>query len=475
MEENTIFQQESSPKKETPQNRAVASEKSSPMQMRQQPLDSNENSGFPSALIIKGILGLFFAAFVFFIVMQFVLPKFKQTTKGTVNILYWGLWEDDNIMKGIIADFEKNNTNIKISYIKQDNKQYKNRVMTRIQNGSGPDIFLFHNTWLPQMYTFLLPLPNDVMSKDEFQNFFYPVVINDLTRRGAIYGIPTNIDVLSLFINTEIFTNAGVIPPTNWQEFANTARLLTVKDETGKIKTSGTAMGTFDNIIHAPDIMSLLFAQNGANFSDLSQNQKSVVDALDFYASFAKDEGKVWDTSLDPSIIAFAKGNVAMYFGYSWDIFAIKQLNPQFSFKVVSVPHLSGRAMTIASYWANGVSAKSKHQKEAMIFIKFLSQKDIMQKLFTEESKTRLFGELYPRKDLADSLKDNQLVYPFISQANDAMSSFFASDTFDDGINSQMNAYLGNAVRSVLNGTSAETAVETLTKGVAQVLGQYGQ
>lgn len=234
-------------------------------------------------------------------------------------------------------------------------------------------------------------------------------------------------------------------------------------------------MGTFDNIIHAPDIMSLLFAQNGANFSDLSQNQKSVVDALDFYASFAKDEGKVWDTSLDPSIIAFAKGNVAMYFGYSWDIFAIKQLNPQFSFKVVSVPHLSGRAMTIASYWANGVSAKSKHQKEAMIFIKFLSQKDIMQKLFTEESKTRLFGELYPRKDLADSLKDNQLVYPFISQANDAMSSFFASDTFDDGINSQMNAYLGNAVRSVLNGTSAETAVETLTKGVAQVLGQYGQ
>lgn len=483
MEENTIFQQENNPKPETPQNSIDVSSpvqpplgetKSSKTPMWQQSDSGSSEGGFPFTAIAKGLIGLFFVGIIFFVVTQYVLPKFKTTQKEEINISYWGLWENENVMKGVIEEFEKNHAGVKITYVKQDNKQYKNRVITRIQNGTGPDIFLFHNTWLPQMYSFLLPLPNDVITKDELQKNFYSVVGSDLTKSGGIYGIPANIDVLGLFINTEIFTNAGVAIPTNWQDFSRVARMLTVKDETGKIKTSGAAVGTFDNITHAPDLVSLLFVQNGTNLFDISQTQKSATDALDFYTSFAKGDGNVWDTTLDPSILAFSKGNVAMYFGYSWDIFTIKQLNPKLTFKVVSVPHLSGRDMTIASYWANGISAKSQHQKEAMLFVKFLSQKETMQKLFTEESKTRLFGEPYPRVDLEDTLKDNIYLSSFVGQANNASSSFFVSDTYDDGINSQMNAYLGNAVRSVLGNNSSDSAVEILAKGVAQVLNQYG-
>ena len=130
--------------------------------------------------------------------------------------------------------------------------------------------------------------------------------------------------------------------------------------------------------------------------------------------------------------------------------------------------------MTISSYWSEGISSKTKHQKEASLFLKYLGQKETEQKLFTQESKTRLFGEPYARTDLADLLKDNLLVYPFVSQAKNSSSSYFAGDTFDSGLNEQMNGYLGNAVRAILGGTSVQSAAETLIQGVTQVQGQYG-
>lgn len=429
----------------------------------------------PFKAFIKAVLGIVVVLLIGFVLLHFVIPRFGQKQNEKVTLTYWGLWEDKPTMQAIISDFTRENPNIEVTYIKQDIKQYRERLTTRIQNGTGPDIFRFHNTWLLQLSSVLLPLSSDVIKKEDFQKWFYPVSQNDLTLNGAIYGIPLGIDTLALFVNSEIFEVASASVPTNWDDFVKTARLLTVKDENGKIKTAGAALGTFDNITHAPDVISLLLIQNGADLKNLTATSQKASEALDFYTLFAKGEGNVWDETLDLSLLAFAKGNLAMYFGYSWDIFAIKAMNPKLTFQIHPVPHLPKRSMTIASYWAEGASVKSKHQKEALLFLKFLTNKETEEKLFLEQSKTRLFGEPYARKDLAETLKDNSLVYPFVLQAQDSVSSFFVSDTFDNGLNSQMNGYLGNAIRSILGNTSPQSAVNTLSAGVSQVLKQYGQ
>ncbi|MBI2074870.1 MAG: sugar ABC transporter substrate-binding protein [Candidatus Levybacteria bacterium] len=442
----------------------------------QQSSSNGKHSSFLPSLIIKTLLGIVVVIAIAFFLLRFAPSFFSNVTKTkseNVTLTYWGLWEDAGVMQSITSDFQRQNPTIKISYEKKDIKQYRESLVTRIQNGSGPDIFRFHNTWLPQLANVLLPLSTDAIRKDDFKKWFYPVMQTDLTRSGAIYGIPLQVDTLSLFVNTDALQAAGVQPPTTWEDFTKTARILTVKNQDGKIQTAGAAMGTFDNITHAPDIISLLLVQNGANINDLSSTSKNASDSLDFYTSFAKGDATVWDDTLDPSYLAFAKGNLAMYFGYSWDVFTIKAINPQLNFQVVSVPHLQDRTMTIASYWSEGVSVKSKHQKEAMLFMKFLSQKDVAQRLYVEEAKKRLFGEPYARVDLADLLKTNALVYPFVSQAKDARSSFFAGNTFDNGLNEQMNGYLGNAVRSILSNTSPQSAVDTLAKGVNQILSRY--
>lgn len=425
--------------------------------------------------IVKILLGLIVIVVIGFIIFKFIVPILQNTQGSKVTLEYWGLWEDSPIMNSIISDFNRQYPDIKINYSKQDIKQYRERLTSRIQNGTGPDIFRFHNTWTQMMLDNLLPVPSDTINKADFIKWFYPVAKIDLIKNGAIYGIPLEIDTLALYINTNIFKSSGLSPPNNWVDFINYARSLTVRDENGKIKTSGAALGTFNNITHAPDIISLLFVQSGVNLNNIKKNDQAAVEALTFYTSFVEERSgsKTWDSDLDASILAFAKENLAMYFGYSWDFFTIKAINPNLAFEIHPVPHLPNQNMTIASYWAEGVSVKSKHQKEALLFMKFLAKKETQQKLFTEESKTRTFGEPYARVDLSDLLKNNAIVYPFVSQGKDAVSSYFASDTFDNGLNSQMNTYLGDAINSILGSTSPQTAVETLSQGTNQVLQQY--
>ncbi len=422
---------------------------------------------------IAKIIGVILAlVIVLFLIVRFVFPLFGKKEPEKVTLTYWGLWEDRNTVQGIIEDFQRENPHITIEYTKKDIKQYRQSLTTQLSEGSGPDIFRFHNSWVGMMQSYLSPLTSDVISPDVYKKTYFPVVSRDLIRNGGIYGVPLGFDSLALFVNTDIFEGAGSSVPKTWDDFIIVAKELTVKDGAASIQTAGAALGTYDNITHAPDIIALLMAQNGTDFANFKKTQTNVSQALEFYRAFASGEGSVWNNTLDPSVIAFAKGNLAMYFGYSWDIFTLNELNKELKYSVHPVPSLPGRSMTVASYWVEGVSNKSKYQKEAMLFMQYLTKRETVEKFYTEVSKTRLFGELYPRPDLAQTLQSNPKIYPFVSQGNTAVSTYFVSDTYDEGINGQMNAYLGNAVRGT---NSSQTSVETLAQGVEQVLSKYGR
>jgi multiple sugar transport system substrate-binding protein len=424
----------------------------------------------------KLIIGIVAVLLITFIVIL-LLPK-GQSTKE-VKLVWWGLWEDARVVQPVISDFERENPNIKVEYIKQSPLQYRERLLTRIKNGTGPDIFTYHNTWYPMYSDVLLALSNDVITQSEFDKGFYPVMQKDLIHNGGIYGIPMGADTLSMFVNTKMFEDAGVAPPTNWDDFVKAAKKLTVKETNGNIKTAGAALGTYNNINHAPDIMSVLFIQQGVDlnkFPDASQTDNEK-EALNFYLSFAQGDDKVWDNTLDSSLLAFSKGNLAIYFGYSWDIFAIQKLNKDLEFQTYAIPSLYGKNTTVASYWVNGVSAQSNNRPEAYTFMHYLAQKSTAERLYKEESKVRPFGAPYARTDLASTLKSNKLVYPFVSQLPDASSSFFASDTHDGegGLNFMANQYLQNAINGVIiDNTSMDSVIEILTKGIAQVFEKYG-
>lgn len=408
---------------------------------------------FNTLNIVKIFIGFFAVVALLFIVFGVVMPNLTKKEEK-VELTFWDV-SNNSTISSVLPNFEKQNPNIKVKYEKEDIKDYKDRLVTRSNNGTGPDVFRFHSTWVLQLSDILLPIPSDVLSREDFNKNYYPVVKHDLLKGGAIYGIPIEADTLSLYVNSALLKQNNVSAPTNWNDFITVSRALTLKDENGKIKVAGSAMGTFDNITHAPDIFSLLFVQDGVKPDDISIDKTRVADALRFYTAFAQGDGSVWDNTLEPSITAFSKGNLAMFFGYFKDQATINSANPNLSFEVLSVPHLAGQNTTIASYYPMGVSLKSKHQKEALKLLQFLSQKDIAE---------RLTNLPLARTDLPDRSK---------GQTKDSVSTYFSGETFDNGLNTKMNSQLSSAITSILSGGSIESSADSLVLGFSQILNQF--
>jgi hypothetical protein len=84
-----------------------------------------------------------------------------------------------------------------------------------------------------------------------------------------------------------------------------------------------------------------------------------------------------------------------------------------------------------------------------------------------------MFGEPYPRVDMADMLLEHPIVGSYIKQAPYAKNWQLSSFTKDNGINDKIIEYYTNAVNAVNNGQDASIALDTASKGIAQILSLY--
>ena len=424
----------------------------------------------PILIAIVVILALLiFAAFK-------LLGKSKKTVE---EITWWGLWENQSIVQPLISEYESTHPNVNINYMEQSKEDYRERLTNALAKGSGPDIYAFHNTWVPMFKSNLDALPASVMTATDFSQKYYPVITSDLSYGNSIIGIPIGYDAITLYINEDILNKAGKTPPTDWNELRRVARELTIKDENGIIIQSGVALGKTENVDHWQDVLALLMIQNGVNLTN--PIGKNAEDALTFFTNFSTVDN-VWDTTLPTSTQYFITGKLAMYFAPSWRAFQIKEANPELNFKTVPMPQVAKDDplqpdITYATYWAQGVWSKSSKKAIAWDFLKFLSSNESLQKLYQNESAIRSFGEPYPATDMASLLVDHPVVGSIISLAPVARSWYLASRTFDGetGINTQMANYFKDAVNALsTEEKTASEALETVAQGVSQVLAQYG-
>lgn len=391
-----------------------------------------------------------------------------------VTLTYWGLWEDEAVMAPLIQEYQQANPHVTIEYEKMDPERYRTLLIERSENGVGPDIFRFHNTWLPQISEVAAPIPPEILSPEEFQKTFYPVHAKDLGHQGSYFGIPLFIDGLVLVYNESLFQKAGITgPPTSWLgDLPEVVSELTVQDTDGNIVTSGIAMGTATNVEHFAEIYGLLLLQNNGSIENL--DSQAAAEALQVYRDFA-EEG-IWDEAMPNSIEAFIQERVAMIIVPSWQVIPIISSNPDLSVRVAQVPRgLNNEALSLANYWAEGVSSYSPNlnQVEAWKFLVFLSSKESQQKLFAQQSKLRPFGAAYSRVDLSEELRDHPYLGPVVQQGDYYESIPVVKRTFDEGLNDGIVQYLENAINETAQGVSYQGALETAHNGVVQVLSRF--
>jgi len=397
------------------------------------------------------------------------IAKRTEVVGEEKEITYWGLWEPNEVLADIITQFEKENVGIKIKYVKQSPKNYRERLQSSLSSGQGPDIFRFHASWTPMLKSYLSPIPSSVVSAKEFKDNYYPVVSEQLVSSGQFVGVPLMYDGLALFYNEEILNTANATPPSTWAELRLLAQKLTVKSANG-IERAGLAIGNTTNVEHFSDILAVLMLQNGADFT--KPNSQETKDALLFYTNFVTKDG-VWSEKLPSSTVAFARGDVAMMFAPSWRAHEIKAQNPSLKFKTMTLPQLSDKRVAWASYWAEGINAKSKNQEITAKFLAYLNKDENLKKFYSKASETRPFGEIYPKVSMAKDLVNDGVVASYLDDATYAESWYLNSFTHDNGINDQMIKYYKDAINGVIQHEDMDEVMETLEAGVKQVLRQY--
>jgi len=117
---------------------------------------------------------------------------------------------------------------------------------------------------------------------------------------------------------------------------------------------------------------------------------KNAEGALKFFTQFSQDAacnggGNVWDVTQPPSTQAFASGKLAMYVGPSWRYFEIQQANHDLNFTTAPIPQLpkddpNQLDIDYATYWSQGVWAKSKNKAVALGFPEVLKYTGISSK-----------------------------------------------------------------------------------------------
>jgi len=419
---------------------------------------------------------LFFGFIIIFFIFLFLIFRFffsGKKSNSSITLTYWGLWEEEQVFKPLIEDYKKQNPYVVINYQKMSPENYREKLIARSKNGQGPDIFRFHNTWLPEIKEVASPLPSSIMSNQEFEKTFYKIHQKDLKVGNYYYGLPLEIDGLVLVYNNNLFKKAGIAnEPVTWEDIAMIVPRLTVKDRNGQLITSGIAIGTASNLEHFSDIFGLLLLQNGGKLAELDQPE--AVGALEAFRKFAEKPDNFWDESMPNSITAFIQEKVAMILVPSWQVLVIKAANPEIDLRVTQVPFVpGGKPISIANYWVEGVNKYSPHQLEGWKFLRFLVEKDNLTKLYEIQSKIRLFGEPYSRVDLAPLLSQNPYLAAVIKQADNFVSLPLVARTVDNGLNDGIISYIGNAINATISGVSYGEALRTAKQGIDQILNQY--
>lgn len=375
---------------------------------------------------------------------------------GPANLTVWGLWENSDVVNLLDQSYSEKYPDVTVNYddrsVFKPLVDYKERAFVRAADETGPDVMRVHVSWVPKMVDSLVPMPDGMMSTDDFKNSFYPSAAKNLIIDDKIYGMPTYYDGLVLVYNKKQFAEVGQTePPSAWEEFRRLALELTVRGDDNKIVRAGAAIGSADNIDFFSDILGLLFAQARVSVPN-DVDGKAAQDALAFYTNFVLED-KVWSNDFPEASVAFSQGRVSMIFVPAWNLADIVAARPDMDIGVAPVPQaLPDDPAAWATYWVDVVPSSSKNPEAAWSYIKFMADKEQQLTNFSETSKYLPFGSPYSLVSLSPQLNDNPYLSPVLETAPYAETGEIAARAGNrrqvDALKAAVNSILQNPQRN---------------------------
>ncbi|MCI7238445.1 MAG: sugar ABC transporter substrate-binding protein [Anaerococcus sp.] len=348
--------------------------------------------------------------------------KQEQNSDEAVRLSMWDT-NQEKVMKEIVADFEKENPDIKVQIEMASFKDHFTKLETQYSGSVMPDIFFMNG---PNFKKFasnnvLEPL-DDLVNNKEIDLSNIPDALIDLyTYEGKLYGLPKDWDLTALWYNKEIFDNAGVPYPTNdwtWDDLKNAAEKLNNPDEgIWAIASQATTQeGLYDTI---PQNGGYIISEDAKKSG---YNSKEAIEATQIWIDLLKD-GLSPDiqTQTDTSAVElFKAGKLAMVYSASWNVPEYMNSDTiKDKVDLVVMPKIKERAATIHGL-SYALSSQSKHKENAKKFLAYLSSKEVNDKwaksgavIPANEASLEIWTNAYPDINLKAYIDELEYAKPY--------------------------------------------------------------
>lgn len=308
----------------------------------------------------------------------------KEATKkdGPVT-LKWVLWdwEATAYYKPLIDAYEAKNPNVKIEYLDLGSSEYQ--TMLGIQLTGGDDsIDVVTVKDIPGYNTLqkagqLVDLTSYIKSSG-IDTSVYGGTTEQITVNNALYALPFRSDFWVLFYNKDLFDKAGVPYPSNdmtFEQYDALARKMT--SGTGSNKVYGSHYHTWRSTIQLFGILDGKNTIVDGKYEFLKPWYETILKQQN--DGICQSYASLKTTSTHYSGV-FYNNSVAMMNMGSWFIATLinKIAAGEADCKnwgIVKYPHPNGIAAgtTLGTITSLGVSKASKHQAEALDFVKFVT------------------------------------------------------------------------------------------------------
>ena len=333
--------------------------------------------------------------FVIFLV-GITIPVNKKMSDN--EVIFWTLQMSDfsEYMNKVISDFEAENPDIKIDFMHIP-QNYFQKLHLLFASNTAPDVVFINNLYLP-VYANAGKL-EDLTETGLIDENFYKKSVKALSYKNKIYAVPRDISNLVIFYNKDLFDKKGLPYPdenTTFQDFLNLAQKLTDKEK-------GIFGISFEEepLFYLPYLMSegggILSDDGDENILDTDASRRGIK----FYADLRKKYNaapKQNESASATMAQMFLQQKIAMQISGRWLVPKYRR-EAQFVWDITNFP--GGTKGSVVNIDASGyaLSKSSKHKKEALRFIEFISSQQSLSKL-------TLSGLIVPaRKDIAYSDK----------------------------------------------------------------------
>jgi ABC-type glycerol-3-phosphate transport system substrate-binding protein len=300
------------------------------------------------------IIGIFIAFGVLGII---ALAGFRGGGGGEANrtvVTLWGTLDRSLFLELDNRHRERTDSSLMVNYVQKNSFTFEDELINALAAGSGPDAILAPPGFIYKHRDKVYQIPYESLSESFVKQNFIEASELFLTSGGAL-AVPFSVDPVVLYWNRDILSSAGIaVPPATWNEVVSAVPNLSVVDANYNVIQGAIAMGEYDNIGNAKEILSTLLLQvgnqivvdNGGRPSvtlvEKFGNERPAESAISFYTNFSDPAKNTysWNRALPEAQNMFLAGDLAFYIGLASEFNEINRKNPNLNFGVSFVPQL---------------------------------------------------------------------------------------------------------------------------------------